>query len=174
MRTKSATVRSRPPTKPTGPRLSHSPLPLASGSLDGRPSQLPFICGREEAAANLIPLRMRTHLALPTDPAESFVREVDENLRRDQARDFLKKNGPWIVGALLLFLAAVAGWLYWQDRQQKLAEAETERLNTVMGQVGAGQVATAEARLGALAKSSAESRASARLTSAAIAREINP
>ena len=52
---------------------------------------------------------MRTHLALPTDPAESFVREVDENLRRDQARDFLKKNGPWIIGAVLLFLAAVAG-----------------------------------------------------------------
>ena len=115
---------------------------------------------------------MRTHLALPTDPAESFVREVDENLRRDQARDFLKKNGPWIVGALLLFLAAVAGWLYWQDRQQKQAEAETERLNTVMGQVGAGQVATAEAQLGALAKSSAEGiSASARLTSAAIALE---
>ena len=56
---------------------------------------------------------MRTDLALPTDPAESFVREVDENLRRDQAHDFLKKNGPWIVGAALLFLAAIAGWLYW-------------------------------------------------------------
>ena len=115
---------------------------------------------------------MRTHLALPTDPAESFVREVDENLRRDQARDFLKKNGPWIIGAILLFLAGVAGWLYWQDRQQKQAEAETERLNTVMGQVGAGQVATAEAQLGTLEKSSAEGvRASARLTSAAIALE---
>ena len=79
---------------------------------------------------------MRTHLALPTDPAQSFVREVDENLRRDQAQDFLKKNGPWIVGAILLFLAAVAGWLYWQDRQQKQAEAETEQLNTVMSQIG--------------------------------------
>ena len=75
---------------------------------------------------------MRTHLALPTDPAESFVREVDENLRRDQARDFLKKNGPWIVGAILLLLAAIAGYLYWQDSQTRKAEAETERLNQVM------------------------------------------
>ena len=81
---------------------------------------------------------MRTPLALPTDPAESFVREVDENLRRDQARDFLKRNGPWIIGAILLFLAAVAGWLYWQDRQQKQAEAETEKLNAVMSQIGGG------------------------------------
>jgi hypothetical protein len=115
---------------------------------------------------------MRTHLALPTDPAQSFVREVDENLRRDQARDFLKKNGPWIIGAILLFLAAIAGWLYWQDRQLKQAEAQTERLNTVMSQVGAGQVDQAEAPLRALAESDAEGvSAAARLTRAAVALE---
>ena len=113
---------------------------------------------------------MRTHLALPTDPAESFVREVDENLRRDQARDFLKKNGPWIVGALLLFLAAVAGWLYWQDRQVKQAEAETERLNTLMADIGAGRVADANKRLAPLEESNAEGvSAAARLTKAAVA-----
>ncbi len=115
---------------------------------------------------------MRTDLALPTDPAESFVREVDENLRRDQARDFLKRFGPWIVGAILLFLAAVAGWLYWQDRQQKQAEVETERLNAVMSQLGSGQAAGAEAQLEALAKSDADGvSAAARLTRAAIALE---
>ena len=113
---------------------------------------------------------MRTHLALPTDPAESFVREVDDNLRRDQARDFLKKNGPWLVGAVLLFLAGIAGWLYWQDRQQKQAAAETEKLNTVLGEIGTGQVAGAETQLATLAKSGAEGvSASARLTSAALA-----
>jgi len=113
---------------------------------------------------------MRIHLALPTDPAETFVREVDENLRRDQARDFLKKNGPWIIGAILLFLAAVAGYLYWQDRQAKNAEAETERLNQVMSAIGAGQEAQAAQQLGALEKSDSEGvSATARLTSAAVA-----
>ena len=113
---------------------------------------------------------MRTHLALPTDPAESFVREVDENLRRDQARDFLKKNGPWIVGAVLLFLAAIAGWLYWQDRQQQQAEVETEKLNTIMGQIGGGQTAAAEKQLAPLEQSGAEGvAAAARLTKAALA-----
>ena len=111
-------------------------------------------------------------MALPPDPADTFVREVDENLRRDQARDFLKKNGPWIIGALLLLLAAVAGWLYWQDRQQKRAEAETERLNVVMSQIGTGDVAQSEKQLGELAQSSAEGvSASARLTRAAVALE---
>lgn len=113
---------------------------------------------------------MRTDLALPTDPAESFVREVDENLRRDQARDFLKSYGPWIVGAILLFLAAVAGWLYWQDRQMKQAEVETERLNTVMSQLGSGQAAGAETQLEALARSDADGvAAAAGLTRAALA-----
>ncbi|MCL6683371.1 tetratricopeptide repeat protein [Sphingomonas alba] len=112
---------------------------------------------------------MRTELALPTDPAESFVREVDENLRRDQAQDFLKKNGPWIVGAVLLFLAAVAGYLYWQDRQLKASEADTEKLNEVMVEIGGGQIATAEKDLPALQGSKSEGiSAAARLTHAAL------
>ena len=115
---------------------------------------------------------MRTHLALPTDPAESFVREVDENLRRDQARDFLKKNGPWIVGAILLLLAAIAGYLYWQDSQTRKAEAETERLNQVMVSIGAGQAATIDSQLAPLEQSSADGvRAAARFTKAAVALE---
>jgi hypothetical protein len=112
---------------------------------------------------------MRTDLALPTDPAESFVREVDENLRRDQAQDFLKKNGPWIIGAVLLFLAAVAGYLYWQDRQQKTAEGDTEKLNAVMAQIGGGQIAASEKELPALKDSKSEGvSAAARLTHAAL------
>jgi len=112
---------------------------------------------------------MRTPLALPTDPAESFVREVDENLRRDQAQDFLKKNGPWIIGAVLLFLAAVAGYLYWQDRQLKASEADTEKLNEVMMEIGGGQIATAEKDLPALQGSKSQGiSAAARLTHAAL------
>lgn len=109
-------------------------------------------------------------MALPTDPAQSFVREVDENLRRDQTRDFLRTYGPWIVGAILLFLSAIAGWLYWQDRQAKRAEADTERLNTIMTDIGADQVANADRQLAPLAQSDAGGvRAAARLTRAAVA-----
>lgn len=109
-------------------------------------------------------------MALPTDPAQSFVREVDENLRRDQTRDFLRTYGPWIVGVILLFLSAIAGWLYWQDRQAKRAEADTERLNTIMTDIGADQVANADRQLAPLAQSDAGGvRAAARLTRAAVA-----
>lgn len=111
-------------------------------------------------------------MALPTDPAESFVREVDENLRRDQAQDFMKKYGPWIVGAALLFLAAVAGWIYWQDRQAAQAEAQTEQLSAIMTGIGAGQSANADSQLQPLTQSDADGvRAAARLTRAAVALE---
>ena len=43
-------------------------------------------------------------MALPTDPAESFVREVDENLRRDQMRDMAKNYGGWIVAGIIVAL----------------------------------------------------------------------
>lgn len=111
-------------------------------------------------------------MAFPTDPAESFVREVDENLRRDQAQDFMKKYGPWIVGAALLFLAAVAGWIYWQDRQAAQAEAQTEQLSAIMTGIGAGQSANADSQLQPLTQSDADGvRAAARLTRAAVALE---
>ena len=117
---------------------------------------------------------MRISLALPTDPAESFVREVDENLRRDRAQEFLKNNGPWIAGAVMLFLAAVAGWLYWQDRQRKEAEAQTETLTQVMTEIGAGQTQNAPRRLQPLKETGSEGvAAAARLTSAAVALQKN-
>ncbi len=113
---------------------------------------------------------MRIVLANPTDPAESFVREVDENLRRDQMRDFARQYGPWLIGGILLFLAAVAGWLYWQDRQRKEAEAATETLSTVLADLGSGRDANVSERLQTLEKSGSEGiSATARLTRAALA-----
>ena len=50
-------------------------------------------------------------MALSPDSSETFAREVDENLRRDQMRDLAKAHGKWLIAAVVLFLAGVAGWL---------------------------------------------------------------
>jgi hypothetical protein len=110
----------------------------------------------------------------PDTPNESFLREVDENLRRDQARDFAKKYGGWLIAAVVLFLAAVGGWLYWQQYQQKQAEVQSEELTKIYSQIGAGQTKQAQQGLQGL-ESSGNSvvRTLALLTEAAVALDAN-
>jgi hypothetical protein len=113
-------------------------------------------------------------LALPSDPAESFVREVDENLRRDQLRDAAKSYGKWIIVLLILLLAAVGGYLYWQDRQQKQAVEQGEALSAALDKAGSGNVKAAQAELSPLSESSNDVvHASAELARAALALRQN-
>ena len=103
----------------------------------------------------------------PADPNEAFLREVDENLRRDEAEQFFKKNAPLIFGAVLLLLAAIAGFLYWQNRQAEAAARDSEALVSAMEALGNRQP-NAAARLDPLLDSSSQGiAAQAALTKAA-------
>jgi hypothetical protein len=93
-------------------------------------------------------------LALPPETAESFVREVDENLRRDQLRDMAKSHGKWIVAAVILFLISVGGYLYWQNRQKEQAVTDSETMSTALDKVASGNVKGAAEELAPLADSS--------------------
>jgi hypothetical protein len=113
-------------------------------------------------------------LAVPTDSGETFLREVDENLRRDQLQDIAKKYGAWIIAGVLLLLAATGGWIYWQDRQKKAAAEQSEVLAQIYTDIGAGKLTTVPQRLDAIAgNSSGALKASAMLTRAAVAVEQN-
>jgi hypothetical protein len=113
-------------------------------------------------------------LALTPDTGETFLREVDENLRRDQLRGAARRYGPLIVAAVVLLLAAVGGWLYWQDKQQKDAARDSEQMAVVYKDIAAGNLATVPQRLDALATGGSDAvRASALFTRAAVALEQN-
>lgn len=113
-------------------------------------------------------------MALPPDSSDTFLREVDENLRRDQLRDMAKKYGWLLIVALVLFLAAVGGWLYWQERQRSEAAEKSEVLAQVYADIGTGKLGTAPQRLDALANEGEGAvRASALFTRAAVALEQN-
>jgi hypothetical protein len=113
-------------------------------------------------------------LAVPTDSDETFLREVDENLRRDQLHDLARKYGSWLIAALVLFLAAVGGWLYWQDRQRKAGAEDSEVLSQIYTDIGSGKMATVPKRLDTLAGDGKGAvRASALFTGAAVALEKN-
>ena len=81
-----------------------------------------------------------------------------------------KRYGGVAIAAVVLFLIAVAGYLYWQDRQRKQAEAATEQLTLTLQDVGANKMAAAPAQLDALRQSDAEGvKATAGLSRAALA-----
>jgi hypothetical protein len=113
-------------------------------------------------------------LALPSDPAETFVREVDENLRRDQMRDMAKAYGKWIVAGVILFLVAVGGYLYWQSRQQQQAAQESEAISAALDKAESGNVKAGVAELVPVSESASDvNRASAKLARAALALRQN-
>jgi hypothetical protein len=113
-------------------------------------------------------------LALPTDSSDTFLREVDENLRRDQAQDFVRTYGKWLIAGVVLLLAAIGGYIYWQNQQRARAAAQSEELAKVYTDIGANRLATVPQRLNGIAAESQEvTRALALFTSAAVALEQN-
>lgn len=107
-------------------------------------------------------------------PNEAFLREVDENLRRDQLEGFAKTYGKWLIAAVVIFLAAVAGYLYWQSRQQEQAAKQSEELNSIYTDIGSGKADKAKTRLKPLETADSDMvRALALLTQAAIALQEN-
>lgn len=113
-------------------------------------------------------------MAQPPDISETFRREVDENLRRDQIRDFARKYGNWIIGAVILFLAASGGYIWWKQHQVQRSEGHVEELAKIYHDVGANKVDRAPAQLDELSKSGSKAvRASALMTRAALAIQQN-
>ena len=102
--------------------------------------------------------------------SETFAREVDENLRRDQMRDFFKAYGSWLIAAVVVFLVASAGFIWWQQHQAQRAEGQVEELAQIYQDIGNGDTNTAPQQLDTLSKSSSKAvRASAQFAHAALA-----
>lgn len=109
-------------------------------------------------------------MAQPPDTNETFLREVDENLRRDQFRDFLKDNGAWLIAAVILFLAASGGIIWWKQHNVQRNEAHVEKLAQVYKDIGSGNLGRVPKQLDELTGSASKGvRASAQFARAAIA-----
>jgi hypothetical protein len=58
---------------------------------------------------------------------DEFIREVDEEYRRDQMFKIWSRYSGLIVGVAILVVAAVGGWRYWEYRQEQQAQAAAMR-----------------------------------------------
>jgi hypothetical protein len=113
-------------------------------------------------------------LAIKPRDNESFYREVDEELRRDRARTLWQRYGKLAVAGVVLFLAAIAGALYWNNQKQVKAGKQGEQLVSAFDDISGGNKAAAAGKLDTLAKADAPGyRAAALLTKADLAIEAN-
>jgi len=92
-------------------------------------------------------------LALKPDDGETFLREVDDELRREQMGHFMQRYGWWLLAALVLALGAIGGWIWWQTRAQEAAGAQGEALTSALDSLEAGNRNAARPKLDELAAS---------------------
>lgn len=106
-------------------------------------------------------------MAVTPKTDEAFLREVDEELRRDQLVGVWTKHGRLILGLIgggLLIFAAVLGWRYWSNSK---AEAQAVKMQTALDSIAANKAAEAAPALADLEASGAPGySATARLAEA--------
>lgn len=114
-------------------------------------------------------------MALTPADNEAFLREVDDNLRREQMAGLARRWGMVGGAIVVVALAALALFLWWQSHRAGQAGAESEQLAQVLSDVDVGKANAADPRLATLADSSRDgTRALARMTQAGIAAKSAP
>ncbi|WP_294300627.1 tetratricopeptide repeat protein [uncultured Sphingomonas sp.] len=109
-------------------------------------------------------------MALTPQSNEAFLREVDEELRREEAIKLWKRWGIVIVAVIVAALVALAGWLWWQSHQKNVAGEQGIQFNQAMDALGNQQPDKAAPILADLAKNGTEGYAAlAKFTQADIA-----
>ncbi len=104
-----------------------------------------------------------------TEVNETFLREVDEEYRRDKFRDFFVENRVFLISVLVLFLVVSGGWIWWQSYQREQAGRQVEELAAIFQDIGAGKAEQAAPKLKELEGSSSDAvRTTAIFTSAAL------
>lgn len=109
-------------------------------------------------------------MAVTPTTDKAFLREVDEELRRDQAAQLWQRYGRVMIGAVVAGLLAFGGYLIWQNYNDQAAGAQGAKLTDVFETLGKGDVKAAEKPLAELAASSSDGyAASARFVQGDIA-----
>jgi hypothetical protein len=111
-------------------------------------------------------------LALRPVDNESFYREVDEELRRDQMKTYWERYGKLVIAGVVLLLALIGGYIWWQNQKEVKAGERSATLVEAFDDVAAGRKNAAMPKLDSLVQSGSEGhRAAALLTKADIAIE---
>ena len=101
---------------------------------------------------------------------EVFLREVDDALREDELKNFMARFGKPLLAVILLGLAGLGGYLWWDSHQQSLASEHGEKYVVALDDIEAENFEEADRKLAELADDGGSASAvSARLLRAGIA-----
>jgi hypothetical protein len=92
-------------------------------------------------------------LALTPTSDDTLVREVDEELRRDELVKLWRRWGRVAIGVIVVALLAFAGVLWWRSHNAAQAEATGEKLNGALQDAEQGKPADATKALAEIATS---------------------
>ena len=102
-----------------------------------------------------------------TGQSDGFLREVDDALREEEFLDSLKRYGKPLGAALVLGLAGLGGWLYWQDSQKSAKGEAAERYSLALDRIESGDLDAGLRELAPLAAEDGSNAHIARLMLAA-------
>jgi hypothetical protein len=93
-------------------------------------------------------------LALPPSGTtdEAFLREVDEEYRRDQVTQIVRRYGRWIIAGVVVLLVALAGYLFWRNHSEQAAGTRGEAYDLALRDIEQNQPDKANGELDAIAK----------------------
>ena len=71
---------------------------------------------------------------------DEFIREVNEEYRRDRAAQVWTRYSGVFIGLAVLIVLGVGGWRYWQHAQTVQAEAASQRFDAAVRALKDGEV----------------------------------
>ncbi|HWA00538.1 MAG TPA: tetratricopeptide repeat protein [Caulobacterales bacterium] len=85
-----------------------------------------------------------------TNDSDSFIQEVDEQVRADRLVAMAKRYGPWALGAFVALLLGVVGWEFWRNHQIDEARKHSDAFAAAQEQLRAGNLQEGAAAFEAL------------------------
>src|SRR3954468_10638503 len=90
---------------------------------------------------------LEVFLALRPIDNETFYREVDEELRRDQLKTYWERFSKLVIAGIVLVLALIGGFIWWQNQKEVKAGERGEKLLSAFDDIAARKIGAGQAKL---------------------------